>query len=501
VTANRRIHIGLLAGILLIAAALRIYKIGEQSFWLDELLSLEASTGRGQTDHALPRGVAIEPARFTKLQGAPPAWKVWTTLEKDSHPPLYYLLLRFWRTILGDGEAIVRMLSAIWSLAAIGLIYLVGKRIAGNWAGLCAAGLLAISPLQVLYAQEARNYAMLCATTLLAAWAYLRAEESDSVARLIGLSAALLLAMLTHYLAAPVLVAIAIYAAMRSRGIKLLRIATAFAVAAIVYAILWGPFLVAQRDSFRRNREGSADNAATASIYRTILRAAYEPARQIGGKSLEGATAAPAIAAVVVFLLIASLIALRKKPAGTFALLWVACPLLFLAMVDVLARDATLTFPRYTVVCGPGVCLLIGQLASGERKKIWGIVALAAAVYAVVSLPMAYRNWKADWRGLSQGLDDKLEPGDVVVLATTRSQTWWLGGAVLGITHYSSNPMQMMLLDREASDDEVKSLSRGWLILHGTDAEPQAILPGMTAIATGSDPRIGRIYRTMSARR
>ncbi len=396
------IQLALLTCILLTAGALRFYAIGQQCFWLDELLSLEASTGRGQTDQALPRDEVIHPPRLTKLDSAPPAWKVWTTLEKDSHPPLYYLLLRFWRTVVGDGEVAIRVMSLLWSVAAVALTYLVGHRLAGPRAALIASSFIAISPLQILYAQEARNYAMLCAATLLAAWTYLRAEEMPSPARLIALGSALLLSMLTHYLAAPVLAAIAVYAMFRHRGKSLLKLAAPFAAAAIVYAIIWGPFVLAQRDAFRRNREGSADIAAAGSVTRTLIRLGCEPLRQIAGTSFESSRFAPLFAILIACAIIAILIAYRKKPPVLFAIIYLAAPLLFLGTCDILAGAATLTFPRYTVVCAPGLFLLLGCLIAETRTlRVRFAIAptiVAAATYSLISFPLSYRPWKSDWR-------------------------------------------------------------------------------------------------------
>ena len=129
--------------------ALRLYHLDAQSYWLDELSSLEATTGRGFVDQELPRGVIVRPGRLTRLDRAPPVWRIWTTMQMFSHPPGFYVVLRGWRVLFGDGEAAVRMLSVVCSLASVVLVYFVGERLAGR-AGLWAAGLMAVSPLQVL---------------------------------------------------------------------------------------------------------------------------------------------------------------------------------------------------------------------------------------------------------------------------------------------------------------------------------------------------------------
>lgn len=127
-----------LVAIFLIAVLLRFPSLGLKSLWLDEAASVRFAT---------------------------------PVLENvDSiHPPLYYFLLHHTMTSLGDSEAAIRLPSAIFSLANVGLLYLLGRRLADRETALLAAALLAVSPLDVWYAQEARMYAAVACATLLIA--------------------------------------------------------------------------------------------------------------------------------------------------------------------------------------------------------------------------------------------------------------------------------------------------------------------------------------------
>src|SRR5947207_2132702 len=108
---RRREHYWL-ALILIVAAAVRVYGIGDACYWKDEFNSLEVSTGRGLLDMALAVNVELDdPPALTTLENAPPWWRIWTSLDRDNHPPIYFILLRFWRIGAGDGEANVRLMS------------------------------------------------------------------------------------------------------------------------------------------------------------------------------------------------------------------------------------------------------------------------------------------------------------------------------------------------------------------------------------------------------
>src|SRR5947207_15315372 len=108
----------LLLGILLLALALRLYGIGSSSFWLDEFCSLETATGRGLVHVALPANVIIaNPGHLTTLDDERPWWSIWTSMRLDNHPPLYFVLLRWWIYCVVTSEAAFRALSIGASLA------------------------------------------------------------------------------------------------------------------------------------------------------------------------------------------------------------------------------------------------------------------------------------------------------------------------------------------------------------------------------------------------
>lgn len=151
-----------LLGIVILAAALRLYRIGTKTIWLDEGFSIWMG------GHSL-RDV------------------VYWSIEIDQHPPLYYLLLSLWIQIGGTGAAWVRSLSALAGVLTIPVIYFTGKRLSDDITGLIAAFILAINPFQVAYGQEARVYAFLTLNAILALYMTARLlTESNTFTQPIG---------------------------------------------------------------------------------------------------------------------------------------------------------------------------------------------------------------------------------------------------------------------------------------------------------------------------
>jgi mannosyltransferase len=91
-------------------------------------------------------------------------------LERDGHPPLYYYVLHLWMEIVGTGASAVRALSAIFGLAAIAMIFVVGRRLGGARLGAWSAAVLAVMPYGIRYSSEARMYELVTLLVLVGWW-------------------------------------------------------------------------------------------------------------------------------------------------------------------------------------------------------------------------------------------------------------------------------------------------------------------------------------------
>ncbi|MEW5858257.1 MAG: glycosyltransferase family 39 protein [Cyanobacteriota bacterium] len=96
--------------------------------------------------------------------------------QYPEHPPLYYVMARFWVQCFGSSVAVTRTLGALISLLAFPCIYWLCRELfESSLTGWIAIAIIAISPLHVLYAQEARQYSLWTVTVLLSSAALLRA--------------------------------------------------------------------------------------------------------------------------------------------------------------------------------------------------------------------------------------------------------------------------------------------------------------------------------------
>ncbi|MBZ8182242.1 glycosyltransferase family 39 protein [Oscillatoria salina] len=133
-------------------------------------------------------------------------------LTHPEHPPLYYLLAHFWVQLFGGSVAVTRSLSAIISLLAFPCLYWLCRELFNSqliaWIAII---LFAVSPVHVLYAQEAREYSLWTVTILLTSATLLRAKRKKSLAAWLVYSLSLTTGFYTSLLSAFVALAHGIY--------------------------------------------------------------------------------------------------------------------------------------------------------------------------------------------------------------------------------------------------------------------------------------------------
>jgi 4-amino-4-deoxy-L-arabinose transferase-like glycosyltransferase len=140
-----------LLAIVLLGLMARLFRIDHQPLWLDEALTL-------QRIHLGLDGLVAD--SFS-----------------NRHMPTYFLLLRWLSHFFGSGDAWLRVPSALFGSASAGMAYVIASRIGSHRAGIMAGLLMALSPLQVQYGQEARSYTLVILLISVALWGLVRLAQ------------------------------------------------------------------------------------------------------------------------------------------------------------------------------------------------------------------------------------------------------------------------------------------------------------------------------------
>jgi uncharacterized membrane protein len=173
--------------------------------------------------------------------------------DDPKHPPLYFVTVRAWMQAFGASLGVMRSLSAVFGVVALPLLFLLCRELAGaGVAPWVAVALVSVSPIHLVYAQEARQYTLWIDLVLLASWCLVRgvrcARADGRVAALwfAGHAMALALAFYTHLLTAGVAFAHCLFVigSQRRRATRAVLLTAASVVAAGLLFSPWGVVLL-----------------------------------------------------------------------------------------------------------------------------------------------------------------------------------------------------------------------------------------------------------------
>ncbi|MBC8105132.1 MAG: glycosyltransferase family 39 protein [Anaerolineae bacterium] len=482
---DRRVRpwqIAVLALIVIVASGLRFGLIGTPVYELDEYWHAELSTGRGSAQNHQPKNVLYDPGpRVTSLQDAPPFFKVWSHMDDTVHPPLYPLLLRLWRALIGEGPGQSRSLGALLNVLSIIVLFDIARRLHGTTTALWAATIFAVAAPQIILARSLRGYttglfALLCLADVIVS---LEQNNKKPLKCLIAIGLFALLSALSFYFTLFVLTSIGLYSMLRLRGRARLGALAAMVVAGVVFVAIWGPWMLPQRATLPANTDnwiydGWAGHGKRVAEWATSLplRMLFEPRKSAAGFAILGAT-----------LFVVPIIFLRKRRDLLFWVLWLWCSTLPLLAMDLIRDTKHLFHIRYSMAAGPAVfALLAALLRHAPQITVRNVLPAVAVLACILSIGSAYEEPRLEYDALAQFIDERIQPGEAVVIYDVPKR--WVGNALfLTLTGESKTyPWPMVMLDQFPAPPELHAQLRGkrgaWLITESQLPLPSEILPG-----------------------
>jgi mannosyltransferase len=357
---NRR-DVVVLAAIVVAAAALRFIHIGQESLWLDEGVSV---------------GIARLPwGDFFKL-----LWR------REGNMALYYLLLRGWM-LFGLSEAWVRALSAVFSIATVPFLYLIGREVRSRSAGLVAALLFALSPFAVEYAKEARSYSLVCLLVTVATWYLLRHSWK-------WWAITMALAVYAHLFAVLVLGAHLGYLVLTRNPLRDMR----GTLAKLALALVPAAAFVVLKSAGQLNWIPPLSVAEVKDVF----------AEFAGGGDL---------ALIVLFLTVIAAVVTWHGPVGTnrtlLVWLWLLVPVGAIMLVSVVHP---LLISRFLIISLPALMLAAGIALTEVPRPIAALLLVAIIFFGVRTDVLAWRTpVKDDWRSATAYVLSHSTPQDGIV--------------------------------------------------------------------------------------
>jgi len=208
----------------------RFYHLDQKVYWQDETatsLRVAGYSKLGLREQLFQGGILTvgelrEQYQYPNLNRS---WNDTLTVlkQKAEHPPLYYFLTRWSVQLFGHTITVIRSLPALISLLIFPILYWLGRELFSEKSVIGSAiSLIAVSPIHVLYAQEAREYSLWIVATLLASACLLKALRVNTKTAWITYSLSLILGLYSHLLFIWVMLAHGIYI-LGEEGIQLTR--------------------------------------------------------------------------------------------------------------------------------------------------------------------------------------------------------------------------------------------------------------------------------------
>jgi len=385
----------LLAACTLLAAALRLFRLGEWSLWEDEAFTLSSKEDG-----------------FT--------FSFWRR-------PLSLALIRLAVSALGSSEWAARLIPALIGALSIPILYYLVRRMFNPRAALLFAALLSLSTWHLYWSQNVRFYSLLILFYTAALFLFFIALEEDRPALFLLSFLCLGLAARERLIALFLLPVVLGYILLlwllpfeKPRGLKLSNLALFFGPGALAGVFFAGPFLADLPGWFQGF---GRVNTTPFWILAGVL--AYT-----GLPVVLGAAAGAAV------------LLARRQRAALFFGLGAALPLLGVMTLSLFQYAAN----RYVFVSVTSWILLaslfLDQYFQHPEKTVRLLTAGILALMLLNALSDDYLYFfhqngnRADWRAAFRYIEARLEPDDWVVATDTDLGDYYLGRTVIGMENF-----------------------------------------------------------------
>ncbi len=169
--------------ILLLAALLRLWRLGAKPLWVDELYTAFYSLGK--TLNEIPMDTLLPPEDYRALLvgASSPEQAAQTVTTYSNHPPLFFMMMSGWLQGLGTSIWSLRAFAVLWGVVAVAGVFYLGRRVGGERVGRLAALLMAVSPYGIYLSQEARHYSLAVAIASFALVNWIALLQDDRAPR------------------------------------------------------------------------------------------------------------------------------------------------------------------------------------------------------------------------------------------------------------------------------------------------------------------------------
>lgn len=425
--------------LLLLGLYFRCTALAERPYWHDEAFTLLRSAGYTTTEitRQVFDGQLIDQATLLKFQQITPEKTGWDMMhalvaEEPHRGSLYPAIARAWMQWVGSDVVSMRSLSVLLSLLVFPALYwLCIELFTQPLTAWIAVMLMAVSPFQVYYAQEVREYALWTVTILVMFAALLRAIRVQTKAAWSFYAMSIVAALYTMILSMPLVISHAVYQFYRDKLHKVY----GFAVGA---ALPWFIIVGLNFDQVKKMSAWMARSLPFADLVKhwsTNLQFVFLTENLTGRFSLVFALSV----ALFIVLSIKSLIQQTRIAVWSVVLLMIVPLVLCISVPDLLVGGLRSTNSRYFVPTYLGIQIAVAHLLatrmqSGRYQMFWKFVLFAVLTTGVLSCSaQVFQNQINDNKAIAQIINQSRNP--IVLSNEVSAQGEGTIGDILALSH------------------------------------------------------------------
>jgi uncharacterized membrane protein len=372
---------------------LRVADLDRQIYFEDEVWLSIRVAGHTYDDwvRTFFDGGVHEAAALKQYQRIAPNTDVAVTVQAQAiddakWPPLYHVIARGWERCFGASPGAMRSLSALIGLLLLPAVYwLCFELFESRLVGGVAMAIVAVSPLHVAYAREARPYVLFVLLAVLSTATLLRALRRDDGRTWLGYAALLLLGFYSDLMFVWIAIGHGLYVAFIERW-RLTVSVRRYLAALVPAALLFVPWLWTM---FHHNWN---DGLGWVSGARSPLSSLKEWSTQLGRAFVDlhlAAGTAKALTVAILLVVAAGIYSLsRAAPRVWLLLLFFALPtVVALIVIDARSQTHFALIPRYMLA--PWLAfeiaiayLLASALTASRAARLVGAMGLTLFVFA-----------------------------------------------------------------------------------------------------------------------
>ena len=464
--------------LLLLGVFFRFVNIDKKFYWYDEVFTSLRSSGYTQTEvfQEISSGQLLTTKDLMKYQRPNQTKNFGDTvkslaIEEPQLPPLYFLGVQSWAKLFGDSPAAMRSFSVLMSLLALPALYWLCRELfVPPEVAWIAVGLLAVSPLHVLYAQEARPYSLWPTLIVLSCASLLRAMRLQTKLSWIIYAVANILGFYTHLFSLLVAFGHGIYL-VGTQGFTLNKKVVSYLIASAVSLLAFLPWVVI----LLVNKRAAGGATSWANLESNRLSLVKNWLGNIGrlfwdfglttnasGIYLIAVAAATLILAAIVGYAVYFLCSETSKPVWLFVVTVMAVTALALVLPDVIlggirSTKARYLFPTYLGMQIAVAYLLATKIRAGGvpswKGQVWKVLTLVLLTGGVLSNAVSSQAetwWTKEWGRENPAIASRIDRAPKPLVVSDISEVSL--GNILSMSHLLEPKvrLQLVLLDPKA---------------------------------------------------